>query len=87
MRLIKTLFIFSYSIFYLQNVFAVTDTICGTETLDSATFVNLPWIENNQYLLNLVDSIENSCNNCRVGSDGPSIKKYQVPIKAEVFDN
>lgn len=87
LKILRTLFIIYFSIGYLQNAYAETDTICGTESLDSATFVNLPWIENNQFLLNLVDSIDNSCNNCRMGSDGLSIKKYQVSIKAEVIDN
>ena len=79
---------FSAIVSFSKNSLAVTnDSICGTESLDSANFVNLPWFENNQYLLNLVDSIENGCANCRVASDGLSNKKFQVPIKAVVFYN
>lgn len=82
-KIILTIF-FSFSIYY---TYATNDSICGTESLDSATFVNLPWIENNQFLLNLVDSVENSCSNCRTSPNGLSTKKYQVPIKAVVFYN
>jgi len=31
---------------------------CQTEPVDSATFFNWPYFGNNQYLLNLVDSLE-----------------------------
>lgn len=30
---------------------------CGTEPLDSASFEEQPWVGNNQYLLDLLDSM------------------------------
>lgn len=44
-------------------VLAVTGEVfgqqeCGTSSLDSATFYAQPWIGNNQYLFDLVDSVE-----------------------------
>lgn len=84
----KLILSFAAIISFSKNSYAViNDSICGTESLDSANFVNLPWFENNQYLINLVDSIENGCLNCRIASDGLSNKKFQVPIKAVVFYN
>lgn len=85
MKIFKLVFILFLSTVMYTTTFASGDEYCGTESLDSATFVNLAWFENNQYLLDLVDSIEGSCNNCRTSNDGLSKKIYQVPIKAHIY--
>ncbi len=44
---------------------------CGTEPMDSVNVVNQPYFGNNQFLLDLVDSVENSSySNCRTVTGG-----------------
>jgi|GEM_PF-4632833 len=87
MRVALKLLICCLSMSIVKVAYATEDDICGTESLDSATFVSLPWIGNNQLLLDLVDSVENSCPVCRTADDGLSNTKFQVPVKAVVFYN
>ncbi|NEN25608.1 hypothetical protein G3O08_19120 [Cryomorpha ignava] len=42
----------------LQNPAIGQESIaCGTFPMDSATFINQPWYGNNQFLLDLIDSV------------------------------
>lgn len=72
----------------LAMINSYAQSTCGTEDLDSATVVNLPWFGNNTWLNNFVDSIEApfNCTNCRIG-DGPTKTLIQIPINAVVYYN
>lgn len=61
--------------------------VCGTHPMDSATFVNQPWYGNNQFLLDLIDSVGyNSATpkNNPIGGFDPQVI-YWVPVKAWVY--
>jgi hypothetical protein len=57
---------------------AFAQHICGTERPDSATVVQLPWYNNNQYLLDLVDSIEQANGVGQIYQQGQGILPNEV---------
>lgn len=69
---------------------------CGTPPLDSSTFFNLPWVGNNQLLLNQHDSIKlikNSLNkskkNLPIGVTGGFSQNtiFWIPVKAYIISD
>lgn len=58
--------------------FSQTLSNCGTPKIDSATFYNQPWIGNNQFLENFLDSIGYNYQSRIVGIDRVKIR---IPIK------
>ncbi len=75
--------------FFLSNInLKGQDGNCGTEDLDSAVIVNLPWYGKNDWLISYTDSIEApfNCPNCRLG-DGPTKTIYQIPVNVVVYYN
>ncbi len=61
---------------------------CGTVPMDSANFENQPWYGNNQFLLDLVDSVHNSRplpkNLVEGGFDSQAV--YWIPVKTWVYN-
>ncbi|MBX2986235.1 MAG: hypothetical protein KF882_09755 [Bacteroidia bacterium] len=56
MKMKKCFFLtFLFGLFVQTN--AQTVNSCGAEPLDSASFEEQPWFGNNEYLLNLLDSL------------------------------
>ena len=67
-----------------------TQYACGTGNMDSAAFVNKPWVGNNQFLLDIVDSVGYGQtampkSNIQGGFDPQAI--YWVPVKAWVYND
>ncbi len=60
----------------------VQSTSCETPIIDSATLFNLPWFGNNQFLLNLVDSVEGTS-----GGAGARVipQRLRIPVTAWVY--
>ena len=67
---------------------------CGTEPLDSASFEEQPWIGNNQYLLDLPDSLSfgnyappgiNNLNGIPITGGMDPGAYYWIPVKAWVY--
>jgi len=62
--------------------------MCGTAPMDSANFVNQPWYGNNQYLLDLVDSIRYlpPIPKSTIVGGFDQQAAYWVPVKAWVYN-
>ncbi len=59
---------------------------CGTENMDSLAAISQPYYGNNQFLINLADSVENSgCSNCRTTAGGIATEAYVMPVKIWVY--
>ena len=59
---------------------------CGTERIDSLAAISQPYYENNQFLINLADSVENSgCPSCRTTTGGIASEPYVIPVKIWVY--
>lgn len=80
---------FCFFMLAVSNLRAQTSRTCGILPMDSATFVNKPWHGNNQFLLDLNDSIGYPTANPKNGSnDGFDTQTvYWIPIKAWVYND
>ena len=59
---------------------------CGTENMDSLAAISQPYYGNNQFLINLADSVENSgCPSCRTTAGGTATEAYVIPVKIWVY--
>ena len=76
--LIAILFVISIKSIAQNNLIS-----CGTEPIDSTTFYNQPWIGNNQYLENFLDSLGYPLSTSTTVNSIESLirVKYRVPIK------
>ena len=59
---------------------------CGTEPIDSLAAISQPYYGNNQFLIDLADSVENSgCPSCRTTAGGTATEAYVIPVKIWVY--
>jgi hypothetical protein len=68
---------------------AQSEVVCGTPPADSASFYSQPWIGNNQFLIDLLDSIEYGqaipkTNGSIGGFDENTV--YWIPVQAWVYN-
>lgn len=82
----------TYLIFLLMPVMAFSqpESACGTADIDTAHFMNEPYWGNNQFLDNLVDSLENTVIPASISdaaATGVSTvnELYHLPVKAWVY--
>src|SRR5690554_968554 len=66
-----------------------TQYACGTGNMDSAAFVNKPWVGNNQFLLDLIDSVGYGKAIPKSGIQGgfDTQAQYWIPVKAWVYND
>ncbi len=58
---------------------------CGTEPVDSLAAISQPYYGNNQFLINLADSVEaGSCSTCRV-TGGLAPEVFRIPVKVWMY--
>lgn len=81
--------IFSLIIILLcfNNIKAQSTNECGTASIDSIEFENLPWFGNNAYLEHFLDSIGYPNTNSLNRIITPDIAKFKVPVKFWVYRN
>src|SRR5690242_3960409 len=78
--LVISILLFNSNIYSQQPLLSSDTVSCETEIVDSTTFFNWPYFGNNQYLLNLVDSVEGGGQMARVI---PTI--IRIPVTAWVY--
>lgn len=79
--LMISIFYFSNNVYSQRPLLSSDTTVrCETEIVDSTTFFNWPYFGNNQYLLNLADSVEGSGQMARYI---PTI--LRIPVSAWVY--
>ncbi len=62
------------------------DSICGTISLSEENTEKLPWFNNNDYLVNFLDSLEKSSSGMRVEREVGS-EIFQVPVQVWIYRN
>ncbi len=62
---------------------------CGTPDMDSTAFVNKPWIGNNQFLLDIADSVGYGNTAIPKSASGgfDPVAVYWIPVKAWVYND
>lgn len=78
-----------------SNLFAQSPYQCGTPPMDSVSFMNKPWVGNNQFLLDLVDSVNVENPPSEAKHQGVSLIEggfdsevvFWVPVKAWVYND
>jgi|GEM_PF-6378357 len=73
-------------IYSMMPGIAQVEQACGTERIDSLAAISQPYYSNNQFLINLADSVENaSCNNCRTIQGGIATEIFVIPVKIWIY--
>ncbi|MCG9881835.1 MAG: hypothetical protein MH472_14665 [Bacteroidia bacterium] len=82
----KYILIFLFLLLATQQLDAQTDS-CSTVPLDSVSFESQPWFGNNEYLIDLLDSLGyGSGENLNNGGFDSQVK-YWIPIRAWVYND
>ncbi len=71
----------SIAICFVMVAFAQSENSCGTPKTDSAAFFNQPWVGNNQFLNNFLDSMGYPKSNTKAKIVGSDKVWYKMPIK------
>lgn len=69
----------------LSNAQSIDTLSCDYPDRDTIDFENLPWVGNNQYLENFLDSIGYSGAGSRI--TGPERARFRIPIKFWIYRN